>query len=193
MEEELLSCSIIDCAYIIRTVLMSYCVPRQFRRFRHHNIFVTFWSNEIWFYLYGHTTVSSHSIFSFEVFYLRGSHDHDIDAKAVETLFGSKVEFIDGTLIYVITDTSQEYRIRFTHGHDWDVFNTYSATDKEDLLYSKPFGYYVTRALESTRSCYCDTQQVSRHPYIVTWPSIRITFKFLPTTNKNVATAMTAK
>lgn len=57
------------------------------------------------------------------VFYLRGNHDHEMDPETVKTLMGEKVEFIGGSLIYVIkSDDGQTYRIRFAHGHDWDIF-----------------------------------------------------------------------
>ena len=82
-----------------------------------------------------------------KVFYIRGNHDHDMDAETVRDLFGPKVEFIPGTLIYVInSDDGKQYRVRFAHGHDWDVFNTYSVSEPGDELCGKPIGYYVARA-----------------------------------------------
>ena len=82
-----------------------------------------------------------------KVFYIRGNHDHEMDAETVRDLFGPKVEFIPGTLIYVInSDDGKQYRVRFAHGHDWDVFNTYSVSEPGDELCGKPIGYYVARA-----------------------------------------------
>ena len=37
-----------------------------------------------------------------KVFYLRGNHDHEMDAETVKTLMGGNVEFIEGSLIYII-------------------------------------------------------------------------------------------
>lgn len=83
-----------------------------------------------------------------KVFYLRGNHDHEMDAETVKNLMGDNVEFIEGSLIYVIkSDDGQTYRIRFAHGHDWDIFNTYSLSHPNDPLGGRPIGYYVTRAV----------------------------------------------
>lgn len=83
-----------------------------------------------------------------KVFYIRGNHDHEMDPETVKTLMGKKVEFIGGTLIYVIkSDDGQTYRIRFAHGLDWNIFNTYSLAHPKDPLGGRPFGYYVTRAV----------------------------------------------
>lgn len=83
-----------------------------------------------------------------KVFYIRRNHDHEMNPETVKTLMGEKVEFIGGTLIYVTkSDDGQTYRIRFAHGHDWDIFNTYSLAHPKDPLGGRPFGYYVTRAV----------------------------------------------
>ena len=96
-----------------------------------------------------------------QVFYIRGNHDHEMDAKTVEELMGKKVEFIDGTLIYLInSDDGQQYRIRFAHGHDWDLFNTYSLTEPNDPLGGRPIGYYVTRAVATTERVMTETEEV---------------------------------
>ena len=95
------------------------------------------------------------------VFYIRGNHDHEMDAKTVETLMGKKVEFIGGTLIYLInSDDGHQYRIRFAHGHDWDLFNTYALTGPDDPLGGRPIGYYVTRAVATTDSVMTETEEV---------------------------------
>ena len=96
-----------------------------------------------------------------KVFYLRGNHDHEMDAETVKTLMGEKVEFIAGSLIYVIkSDDGQMYRIRFTHGHDWDIFNTYSLSHPDDPLGGRPIGYYVTRAMATAGAHKCETEEV---------------------------------
>lgn len=96
-----------------------------------------------------------------KVFYLRGNHDHEMDSKTVNTLMGEKVEFIEGSLVYVIkSDDGQTYRIRFAHGHDWDIFNTYSLAHPKDPLGGRPFGYYVTRAVATADSHESETEVV---------------------------------
>ena len=97
-----------------------------------------------------------------KVFYLRGNHDHEMDQKTVKTLMGEKVEFIEGSLVYVIkSDDGQTYRIRFAHGHDWDIFNTYSLVHPKDPVGGRPFGYYVTRAVATADSHKTETEVVS--------------------------------
>lgn len=99
-----------------------------------------------------------------KVFYIRGNHDHEMTAEVVAQLMGTKVEFIEGTLIYVInSDDGQQYRIRFAHGHDWDLFNTYSLTEQNDPLGGRPIGYYVTRAVATTEALMTETERVSVH------------------------------
>ncbi|KAL9984027.1 hypothetical protein ACROYT_G006282 [Oculina patagonica] len=96
-----------------------------------------------------------------KVFYIRGNHDHEMDAGTVRDLFGPNVEFIPGTLIYVInSDDGKQYRVRFAHGHDWDVFNTYSVTEPSDELCGKPIGYYVARSAATSDSSMSEVQQV---------------------------------
>ena len=97
-----------------------------------------------------------------KVFYIRGNHDHEMDAVTVRDLFGPDVEFVPGTLIYVInSDDGKQYRVRFAHGHDWDAFNTYSATDPSDELCGKPIGYYVARATATSGKLMGGVLQVS--------------------------------
>ncbi|KAL9984021.1 hypothetical protein ACROYT_G006275 [Oculina patagonica] len=96
-----------------------------------------------------------------KIFYIRGNHDHEMDAGTVRDLFGPNVEFIPGTLIYVInSDDGKQYRVRFAHGHDWDVFNSYSVTEPSDELCGKPIGYYVARAAATSDSSMSEVQQV---------------------------------
>ena len=96
-----------------------------------------------------------------KVFYLRGNHDHEMDAETVKTLMGDGVEFIEGSLIYVIkSDDGQTYRIRFAHGHDWDIFNTYSLSQPDDPLGGRPIGYYVSRAVATAEKRESETEKV---------------------------------
>ena len=96
-----------------------------------------------------------------KVFYLRGNHDHEMGAETVKTLMGDEVEFIEGSLIYVIkSDDGQTYRIRFAHGHDWDIFNTYSLSHPDDPLGGRPIGYYVTRAVATADKHESETEEV---------------------------------
>ena len=96
-----------------------------------------------------------------KVFYLRGNHDHEVDAMTVKTLMGDGVEFIEGSLIYVIkSDDGQTYRIRFAHGHDWDIFNTYSLSHPDDPLGGRPIGYYVSRAVATAEKRESETEKV---------------------------------
>ncbi|XP_078359087.1 uncharacterized protein LOC144643643 isoform X2 [Oculina patagonica] len=98
-----------------------------------------------------------------KVFYIRGNHDHEMDAGTVRDLFGPNVEFIPGTLIYVInSDDGKQYRVRFAHGHDWDVFNSYSVTEPSDELCAKPIGYYVARAASTSDALLSEVQQILR-------------------------------
>ena len=96
-----------------------------------------------------------------QVFYIRGNHDHEMDANTVEKLMGKKVEFIGGTLIYLInSDDGHQYRIRFAHGHDWDLYNTYELTGPDDPLGGRPIAYYITRAVATTDMVMTETEQV---------------------------------
>ena len=98
-----------------------------------------------------------------KVFYVRGNHDHEMDAETVKTLMGDGVEFIEGSLIYVIkSDDGQTYRIRFAHGHDWDIFNTYSLSHPDDPMGGRPIGYYVTRAVATSVRQESDTEKVCK-------------------------------
>ena len=96
-----------------------------------------------------------------KVFYLRGNHDHEINAQTVKTLMGGNVEFIEGSLVYIIkSDDGQTYRIRFAHGHDWDIFNTYSLSHPNDPLGGRPIGYYLTRAVATADAHKSETEMV---------------------------------
>ncbi|XP_013394210.1 uncharacterized protein LOC106161730 [Lingula anatina] len=86
------------------------------------------------------------------VFFVRGNHDHEITAEMVQKFFGPKVRFVEGTLIYKINDGGgNQYRIRFAHGHDWDLFNSYALRDTGELIAGYPVGYYVARAVASSQ------------------------------------------
>ena len=47
-----------------------------------------------------------------KVLYIKGNHDHEMTAEAVAQLMGKKVEFIEGTLITVMTGSNTEYILR---------------------------------------------------------------------------------
>ncbi len=119
-----------------------------------------------------------------KVFYIRGDHDHEMDAGTVRDLFGPNVEFIPGTLIYVInSDDGKQYRVRFAHGHDWDVFNSYSVTEPSDELCGKPIGYYVARAAATSDSSMSEVQQVGISGLFMWYLS---TLPFLVVLNKTI-------
>ena len=95
------------------------------------------------------------------VYYVRGNHDIDIDEEMVKELFGEKVVFIPGKLIYIINTGSLEYRIRFEHGHDYDLFNCTDLAPMESPLQGRPIGYYVSRCAQSSKETYfSDTEMV---------------------------------
>ena len=81
---------------------------------------------------------------SVKVYYVRGSHDHEVTPNVVEELFGDSVTFIAGALIYEITQGKQVYRVRFEHGHQQDLFDSYALGD-DNLVNERPIGYYAAR------------------------------------------------
>jgi len=96
-----------------------------------------------------------------QVYYIRGNHDWDMDAELAKELFGPKVHFIPGKLIYCISNGSQEYRIRFEHGHDYDLFNCVELAPEDSPLQGKPIGYYVSRCAQTSKDNYfSDTELV---------------------------------
>ena len=95
------------------------------------------------------------------IYYVRGNHDCDMDVEIVRELFGPNVSFIPGKLIYCINTGSQEYRIRFEHGHDYDLFNSANLAPKDSLLQGRPIGYYISRCAHSSKEQYLsDTEMV---------------------------------
>ncbi|XP_066295066.1 uncharacterized protein [Branchiostoma lanceolatum] len=79
------------------------------------------------------------------VYYVWGNHDHEITPAMVHELFSGKVRFIPGVLIYSISVAHREYRVRFEHGHIWDLMSTYSYAESHGLVCGRPFGYYICR------------------------------------------------
>ena len=79
-----------------------------------------------------------------KVYYVRGNHDHEMTEWAVKHLFGEKVMFIPGVLIYEVSQGDAIYRVRMQHGHDWDIFNGFSLGE-ENLINKKPIGFFVAR------------------------------------------------
>ncbi|CAH1272554.1 Hypp4883 [Branchiostoma lanceolatum] len=79
------------------------------------------------------------------VFYVTGHHDHDMTDDMVENLFGDKVEFVKGILIYKVNTGERDYYVRFEHGHEMDLVYTRGRLDEEDLIHGHTTGYYVRR------------------------------------------------
>ena len=101
------------------------------------------------------------------VYYIRGNHDCDMDADMVRELFGPNVSFIPGKLIYCINTGCQEYRIRFEHGHDYDLFNCTDLAPDDSPLRGRPVGYYISRCAQSAKENYfSDTEMVCYYHYI---------------------------
>eukprot|EP00794_Sanderia_malayensis_P000598 gene597-1259_t len=95
------------------------------------------------------------------VYYVRGNHDFHMNEKTVHDLFGKSVRFIPGKLIYLIHTETQEYRIRFEHGHDYDLFNCFDLAPVDSPLQGKPIGYYISRCAQSSKETYfSDTEMV---------------------------------
>lgn len=85
---------------------------------------------------------------SVKVYYVRGNHDHEITEQDVAAIFGGQVTFVPCTLILRIqTGDESEHRVRFAHGHEWDVFNSYMLHKTKNLLPDRPIGYYIARAV----------------------------------------------
>ena len=97
------------------------------------------------------------------IYYLRGNHDCDMNAEMVAELFGPKIMFIPGKLIYCINTGHQDYRIRFEHGHDYDLFNCLELSPEDSPLQGRPVGYYISRCAQSAKENYfSDTEMVCR-------------------------------
>ena len=97
------------------------------------------------------------------IYYIRGNHDVAIDAEVIKELFGEKVRFIPGKLIYLINTGSQEYRIRFEHGHDYDLFNCMDLAPVDSPLRGMPIGYYISRCAHSSKEKYFSDTEMVRH------------------------------
>ncbi|XP_067933360.1 uncharacterized protein [Watersipora subatra] len=85
---------------------------------------------------------------SVKVYYVRGNHDHEITEQDVADIFDAPVTFVPCTLILRIqTGEDAEHRVRFAHGHEWDIFNSYMLHHTNNLLSHRPIGYYIARAV----------------------------------------------
>ena len=114
-----------------------------------------------------------------QVYYIRGNHDWDMDAELAKELFGPKVHFIPGKLIYCIRNGSQEYRIRFEHGHDYDLFNCVELAPEDSPLQGKPIGYYVSRCAQTSKDNYfSDTELVCNPCNIFAHSAFSLVFFF---------------
>lgn len=86
-----------------------------------------------------------------QVFYIRGNHDREITDEDVNSIFNNKVSFVPCTLILKMkTSDTNEHRIRFAHGHEYDIFNSYMLCQTNNLLPDKPIGYYIARAVATS-------------------------------------------
>lgn len=86
-----------------------------------------------------------------KVFYVRGNHDREITEADVMDLFDQRVTFIPCTLIlHLQVSPDHTQRVRFAHGHEWDVFNSYTLAQTDALLPDKPIGYYIARAVATS-------------------------------------------
>ncbi|XP_078604905.1 uncharacterized protein LOC144878317 [Branchiostoma floridae x Branchiostoma japonicum] len=79
------------------------------------------------------------------VFYVTGHHDHDMTDDMVESLFGDKVEFVKGILIYKVNTGERDYYVRFEHGHEMDLVCTRGRFEETELIHGQTTGYYVRR------------------------------------------------
>ena len=83
-----------------------------------------------------------------KVYYVRGNHDHEISEEDVSKIFEVPVTYVPCTLILRIqTGDESEQRVRFAHGHEWDVFNSYILQQTNNLLPDRPIGYFIARAV----------------------------------------------
>ena len=86
-----------------------------------------------------------------QVFYVRGNHDREITDEDVRDIFDGKVTFVPCTLILRMqTSDDSEHRVRFAHGHEYDIFNSYMLCQTNNLLPDKPIGYYIARAVATS-------------------------------------------
>lgn len=92
-----------------------------------------------------------------EVFYVRGNHDREITEADVSQIFDGKAKFVPCTLVLQLrTSEETEHRIRFCHGHEYDLFNSYIPRKQNHLIPDKPIGYYVSRAVATAEKPYSE-------------------------------------
>lgn len=86
-----------------------------------------------------------------KVFYVRGNHDGAIQESDVNSIFDGNVTFIPSTLVLTLkTSENSDHRIRFCHGHQYDLFNSSVLNKSDHLIADRPIGYYVARAVGSS-------------------------------------------
>eukprot|EP00058_Branchiostoma_floridae_P009949 XP_002595437.1 hypothetical protein BRAFLDRAFT_69269 [Branchiostoma floridae] len=83
------------------------------------------------------------------VYYVMGNHDHNVMPWMADKLGlvtrGDKFHLVRGVLVMEVKVDDQLYRVRFEHGHDEDIFNTYGGVAEEDLIGGEPLGYISSR------------------------------------------------
>jgi len=85
-----------------------------------------------------------------QVYYLRGSHEQELTRAAIDRLLGDKITYIPQQSLVIANKADKDmYTMRFTTGQQWDLLN-YVDLPNEELLASKPIGYYLHRAAAQT-------------------------------------------
>eukprot|EP00794_Sanderia_malayensis_P000593 gene593-1255_t len=95
-----------------------------------------------------------------KVYYVRGNHDFHMNEKTIHDLFGESVRFIPGKLIYLIHTETQEYSMRFEHGHDYDLLNCFDLAPANSPLQGNPIGYYIARCACSSNDTYLTNSEM---------------------------------
>jgi len=104
------------------------------------------------------------------IYYVWGNHDHDIDQKSIDQMFGAgAVQFVQGNLTVVMNDSKgkKKYRMRFEHGHDHDLFNSYSY-GPTTLIEGRPLGYYLARAAASAQVVDSESRLIEAVKWVMT-------------------------
>ncbi|XP_066287443.1 uncharacterized protein [Branchiostoma lanceolatum] len=82
------------------------------------------------------------------VYYILGNHDHNVRPWMADKLgltSGDRFHLVRGVLVLEVKVEGRQYRVRFEHGHDEDIFNSYGGVAEEDLIGGEPFGYISSR------------------------------------------------
>ncbi|XP_035674709.1 uncharacterized protein LOC118414634 [Branchiostoma floridae] len=83
------------------------------------------------------------------VYYVMGNHDHNVMPWMADQLGftrGDRFQLVRGILVLEVKVNDRLYRVRFEHGHNEDIFNSYGGLAEEDLIGGEPLGYICTRA-----------------------------------------------